>query len=436
MLDLIKVAIRNVGRNKRRSLITMLTVFLGVVVSTATRGLLNGLQEEIRGSLTRKIHGDLQIHRNGYQDSLESNPYKFLIPADPTNMDWKYSPRIRVMGMLNHQKSQTTTPVVITAIDSRREADVCPRFLTSVQTGEMLDSGKEVPPQVAKEEYLGEAQGLDASGPDTPNSAATPKSLGYQQIMITPSLMRGFGAAIGDEIVVLFNDKNNMQQAVIATLVGIVDVATPGAATRMAWMDLHSIQDRLGVEGMASEIAVRIPDTAVLENARDQLAKKLSPDHLVETWKDLGGFLRDAMALQDAVFGAIVGIMFAIVIAAIINTSLMTVMERTREIGTLMALGYRRRHILLLFLTESAVIGGGGGLAGIGVGLSLLKFLSINGLTITLPGQSVSAVLYPSISPTFIALLLGLSVSTALLAGLAPALRASHMKPVEALTTN
>ena len=68
VFDLIKVAIRNVSRNRRRTFITILTVFLGVVVSTATRGLLNGLQAEIRSNLTRKMHGDLQVHKRGYQD--------------------------------------------------------------------------------------------------------------------------------------------------------------------------------------------------------------------------------------------------------------------------------------------------------------------------------------------------------------------------------
>jgi ABC-type lipoprotein release transport system permease subunit len=66
MWDLIRVAIRNVGRNKRRALITMITVFIGVFVSVGIRGLLNGLQEEIQSGLTRKMHGDIQIHQIGY----------------------------------------------------------------------------------------------------------------------------------------------------------------------------------------------------------------------------------------------------------------------------------------------------------------------------------------------------------------------------------
>lgn len=434
MHDLIKVAIRNVGRNRRRSLITMVTVFLGVVVSTATRGLLNGLQAEIKSGLTEKMHGDLQIHRRGYQDSLESNPYKFLIP-EQANTPWPTAPRLRVTGLLNHQKSQTTTPVVLTGIHSAKEAMVCPRFASAVQVGVMLDSSKEPTGNqtATSDEELLEATGLDSAAPVMPRSA--PKSEEYQQILLTPSLARGLGAEIGDEIIVLIPDRDNMQQAIVAHLTGIVDVATPGAATRMAWMDFSSLQKRLGVVGLASEIAVRIPKNKDLDTAQMELVQAVGNEQIVETWKDLGGLMRDAMALQDVIFTSIVGIMFAIVIAAIINTSLMTVMERTREIGTLMALGYRRRHILLLFLIEAGMIGGGGGLAGIAVGSGIVMLLSLTGLTITLPGQAIPVVLFPSISFGFLALLFALSVGAALLAAFAPAHRASHLKPVEALSS-
>jgi putative ABC transport system permease protein len=231
-------------------------------------------------------------------------------------------------------------------------------------------------------------------------------------------------------------DKDNMQQAIVVRLVGVIDVGIPGAAARMAWMDFTSLQKVLGVEGLASELALRIPEDRDVEAERDRLQALVPGDQLVETWRDLGGFLRDSMAVQDIIFSAIVAIMFAIVIAAIVNTSLMTVMERTREIGTLMALGYRRRHILFMFLTESAFIGGLGGIAGLLVGVSLVGYFHAQGLTITLPGQAVSTVLYPTLSLSFILLIFSLSISAALVAGFLPAWRASHMKPVTALSAN
>jgi putative ABC transport system permease protein len=142
------------------------------------------------------------------------------------------------------------------------------------------------------------------------------------------------------------------------------------------------------------------------------------------------------MNLQNVIFNLVLLIVFSIVISAIVNTSLMTVMERTREIGTLMALGYRRFHITLQFLIESAVIGLIGGLTGMALAIAILFVLNKHGLAFALPGQSVTTVLYPTIKVAFLAKVFLLALSSALGASFIPAYRASKMKPVQALTTN
>ncbi|HET9236912.1 MAG TPA: FtsX-like permease family protein [Oligoflexus sp.] len=441
MLDLWKVSLRNVGRNKRRSLITIITVFIGVVVVTGTRGLLNGLQGEFRSALTGKVHGDLQIHRRGYQDSLESNPYNILIPYDqglqqklkaqPDIM--AFSPRLRVMGLLNHQKSQVSTPVFITGIDPEQELKVCPRLQDAVQFGQMMDPRKEESSSAAPAEDLEEAVGLDARTSTAVVATEGPKAGGFHQIMVTPALQRGLKAAIGDEIVLLLQDRNNMQQAVIARLFGVVDYGLPNMNARMAWMDFRTLQKTLHLDEETSEIALRVRDQGRVDAIKEELSRALDSAYFVETWLDLSPFFRDIMGLQNIVFGAVLVIIFVIVIAAIVNTSLMTVMERTREIGTLMALGYRRKHILLLFLGEASVIGLTGGVAGVVFVAILMSILGRIGIVMKLPGQQVATVLYPQVHPTFIALVLGLAVGSALVAGLLPAWRASRMKPVQAL---
>lgn len=445
MTDLMKVAIRNVGRNKRRTLITVITIFLGVVVSASTRGLLNGLQAEIRSSLTRKLHGDLQIHKAGYQDSLESNPFKLLIPSDPKTIEsikgssaykghpevTAVAPRLRIMALVNHQKSQTTTPLMITGIDSAAELAVCPRLATSILSGKMLDSRLEKEGGNAEDEDLGEAQGLDSA----PVTHAV-RAEGYHQIMMSPSVMRGMGAEVGDEVVVLFQDRDNMQQALVTTIVATVDVGMPLMSGRMAWMDLTSLQKTLNISGLSSELALRTTGDRTEDEVKNDLKKALPPDQVLETWLEIAGTFRDALALQNAIFSAILIIVFSIVVAAIVNTSLMTVMERTKEIGTLMALGYRRRHILLLFLGESAVIGATGGLLGMLTAVGLILTLHAQGIAVTLPGQTVGTVLYPIITPGFGIFVFLLAVTAAIVSAFIPAYRASHMRPVEALASN
>lgn len=445
MLDLFSVSIRNVGRNKRRTAITIITIVIGVVVVIGARGLLNGLQSEIRSGLTRKVHGDLQIHKKGYQDSLDSSPYKMMMPftaADAAKIKedpriQSVAPRLRVMALLNHQKSQTSTPVMVSGIDSAAELAVCPRLTQAVQSGKMIDSSLEQNTASVDDANLDEAIGLDdgAPGGDRPVASA-PKSTGFHQILVTPTLMRGLDAKLGDEIVLLIPDKNNMQQALIATLTGVVDYGLPNGGARMAWLDFNTLQKAVGVVGLASEIAIRTTDGIDENLVAASLRKVVPEDQVVETWLELGAFFRDVMATQNSLFTAVLGIIFIIMISAIVNTSLMTVMERTREIGTLMALGYRRNHILVLFLGESATIGFGGGIAGILFATLAVNLLGAQGMNFTITGSNVPTILYPWVGTNFLGLVLSLATGSALIAGLIPAYRASRLKPVEALTSN
>lgn len=438
MRDFLKVAIRNVGRNRRRSLITIFTIFLGVLVVSGIRGLLNGLQGELRSSLTRKIHGDLQVHRKGYQDAMDNNPYKILVPGLSALEDRlkipeveATAPRLRVFGLLNHQKSQTTTPVMIVGIDSQRELAVCPRLASAVQLGSVLDSSKEVGSQAAEEEVLEEAPPLG-----TVRKANAPKAKGQNQLLVTPALLRGLGAELGDELVVLVQDRQNMQQAVVVQLTGVVDYAMPMAAGKLAWMDFTTLQNVTGVKDEATELAIRLKDGVDVDAIKAKLVPNVDPALLIETWEELGGFFKDVMGLQNLIFSAILVIVFSIVISAIVNTSLMTVMERTREIGTLMALGYRRKQLILLFLIEFAAIGVAGGVTGLTAAGTMLLVLGKTGITLALPGQTTKTVLYPYTTVSYLAMVLGLAVLAALLAGIVPAYRASRMRPVDALRAN
>jgi putative ABC transport system permease protein len=443
--DLLKVAIRNVGRNKRRALITMITVFLGVSVVMGARALLNGLQLEFKSGLIRKMHGELQIHHKDYQDTLETNPYKILIPFNDevvkkikaTPGVEEVAPRLRVMGLLNHQKSQSTAPIIISALDSRTELAVCPRFKEALQSGSLIDSSLERQTQAVADTNLEEATGLgeETSAQNLKPLKARVQAQGTHQILLTPSLMRGMQAEIGDEVVVLLQDKDNMQQAIVARITGVIDYAIPGAQARMAWMDFSTIQEALHLNGFTSEVAIRTTNDDDLEAIKLDLNSRLGPDHIVETWLEISGFFRDVMNLQNVIFQVVLLIVFLIVISAIINTSLMTVMERTREIGTLMALGYRRVHIIFLFLCESAVIGVSGGAAGIALVSVGLVILNRHGLVFALPGQAVATVLYPYVSIAFVVQVFILAIGAALGASFYPAYRASHMKPVQALSS-
>lgn len=451
---LIQMAVRNVGRNKRRTLITVLTVVIGTTVVIQVRGLINGLQAEMIRNLTRKVNGDLQFHRAGYADNLDANPFAYLLPFTPQrDSDLRAqsgvqsaAPRLRVFGILNNQRTQKTTPVFLTGIDPKREVEVCPRVLDGIQEGRFLQSAPDgaseaVAPRPSPAGDLDEAPELDpaalraaaAKAKTQPRAGA---GRAQHDILLTPPLARGLQAKIGDELVLLMKDANNMEQALVGRLVGTLDMNLPMTAAKMAWLDVSVLQKTLHVPDQASEIVLRTREGTNLRAVQKALARSEGENVAVERWDEVAGFFSDVMGLQNAVFKVVLAIMFVIVSSAIINTSMMTVSERVREIGTLMAIGYKRRHILTIFLVESTTIGLLGGLSGVAIGLSAVGLVGRFGLKFSFPGTKAPFMIQPFVTADFVFLVLFLASVSALLAGLYPSYRASRMSPVKALSSN
>lgn len=306
-------------------------------------------------------------------------------------------------------------------------------MLQSVTKGELFDSRQEREAVAVADDNLEEAKSLDEIQNSESVDLSGPKAVGQHKVMVTGELLRGLKAEIGDELVLVVQDKNNMQQAVVATISGVIDFGLPNMQSRIIWMDFKSLRESLHLADEVSEVAVTLAPNTNLETMKTKLQNVVGPSLVSETYLEISGFFKDVMGLQNAIFNVVIFIVFSIVIAAIVNTSLMTVMERTREIGTLMALGYKRKHILFLFLSESACIGLLGGVTGVMVVTTLLSILSHAGITFALPGQTLKTVLYPAVSFAFLMFVLTLAIVSALVAAFIPSYRASHLKPVEAL---
>src|SRR5207249_9905537 len=133
---------------------------------------------------------------------------------------------------------------------------------------------------------------------------------------------------------------------------------------RVVTLPLATAQSLVGLEGRVTEYAVGLKDTDRAEEIAAKLQALLGPEYEVHTWRELQPFVRDVINRQNFVLGLIGTVLFVIVLTVIINTLLMTVFERVREIGTMLAVGVRRRQILWLFVLEAAVLGAIGGVLG------------------------------------------------------------------------
>ncbi len=197
---------------------------------------------------------------------------------------------------------------------------------------------------------------------------------------------------------------------------------------------LSLAQELLGLQGQVTELAVAVEDLDRLDEVAASLRELLGPGYEVHTWTQLQPYVNDTLYKMRFVMGLIGLILFVILLTGILNATWMSVFERVREIGTLLALGMRRREVLTMFLIEASLLGVGGGGGGVVLGCVLVHVLAERGIPMEMILHTGStSLLRPEVHPAFVLLTLGVAVLGALAAAAWPAWKASRLRPVEAL---
>ena len=401
---LLRIAFRNVLRNRRRSLITFSAVFLALGIMVSIRGFLNGLQATIRESVVLGQTGALQVHRTGFLKSVSAS-LDMSIPSDDAFLAKitaipgvkEATARIMFGGMPN--ANDVSTAALFTAMDPKRELTVCPR------RNEMIYRGK----------------ALKDSGP----AAA----------ILSPELAASLGIKLGQKATLLTGDRDGVMNALDLEFVG--EYGQPGLPLpdkKLGFVPLAFAQELLRMEGRATEIAVALHHFEDAEKVKPVLQATLGPEYEVSTWHDVAAYIDDAIATQNFILNLIAGVFLFVALLGIANTMLMSVLERTREIGTMMSVGVRRRQILTLFLLEASLLGLAGGVLGSIAGGGFVLYYGHKGMILPIPGMLAPLHVFPLVSAGYILFILGLAAGGAALAALWPSVRASRMRPVEALS--
>ena len=146
-------------------------------------------------------------------------------------------------------------------------------------------------------------------------------------------------------------------------------------------------------------------------------------------------FAEDARRTQDAALLLVTAAFLVVVLMGVANTLLMNTLERTQEIGTLLALGMRRTMVLRLFLLEGAITAAIGVFVGSALGAAVVTALSVNGVLLRTPGSSAKQLIVPYLTMPFSLAVFVLVVLGAVVASLLPSWRASRLDPVQALSS-
>ncbi len=423
MSSLSSLAARNVARNRRRSLVTLAAVLLGVTAVLVLRGFIDGFIRLMVDDIVQGKTGALQVHTAGYMDSSDALLLEPNIPYDEALLArvravpgvTGVTGRIQFSGLVSNGVSQTM--FVGRGLDMATEKQAVPRAGFDV-----LPGGRALAQGDHAHVILGNelAQSFHAVTPAEKARALAAKPSDVESLV--------------DRVTLASSSPKGRANSLDVSVEGLSVSSLPFENKRVVTVPLKLAQELLGLEGRVTELAVAVDDLRNLERIAADLRRELGPQYEVHTWQELQPFVRDVISRQRFVMGLISVILFVIIITGIINTMLMSVFERVREIGTMLAVGMRRRQVLTMFLAEATLLGLLGGVGGVLLGSAIVRAIAARGIPMTAVINSGSkSVLRPELDSSFIVLTLVVAVVGALGAAAWPAWRASRLNPVDAL---
>ncbi|OYY95547.1 MAG: ABC transporter permease [Hydrogenophilales bacterium 28-61-23] len=403
MVDL-RLALRNILRQRRRSALAILAIGFGVIAMMLAGGFIEWIFWAAREGTAVTQIGHIQVVKPGYYENGRADPFAYLLPQQaPALTSLKNTPGVRSItprldfnGLIS--RGENTLTFLAKGVDP--VADPALRYL-----------------------IIPDGQRLMPGDPDG--------------ILIGTGLATNLGVKVGDKVVLLSGTKTGGINAVEARIQGLASTSMKAYDDSMLWLPIAMARQLLRVSG-AHTWVVSLRDSSLTE----AVFGKLQTDPALKSfeitpWTKLADFYNKTVELLTRQINVVKLIISTIILLSISNTMTMSVMERTVEIGTAMALGVRRRRILGLFLTEGALLGAIGGLCGVAIGYLLAMLISYVGIPMPpSPGMSRGFTAAIIITPSIVWQALLLSVMTTLIASVYPAWRASKLVIVDALRHN
>ncbi|MGD8462291.1 MAG: ABC transporter permease [Anaerolineae bacterium] len=405
MFRLWKIAIRDLGRNKRRSGLTLVAVALGLALLVVTSSLMEGAVADSIENNIRVKTGHVQIRNASYDEDKASLKWEDLLE----------NPQEQVARALALPQVRVATPVVwASGILATGEESVGVRVFgidplseTAVPFQEGLVAGQFLTPD-------------DRSG-----------------ILIGQRLAESLGIGAGHDVSLLINTSDEQPDEAIFTVRGLYDTGTPAYDETTIFLPLTKAQAFARTPDRASAVVMLLHDQ---DDAEAVAAALQAPGLELLTWLDLNQVVIQAVDMSQGIMYLMYLVVLAVVAVVIANTLLMSVFERTREMGILAALGMKGRQILAMFVMEAGTLAVLGIILGILLGCLGVYYLATEGLYIgeAAAGAASADVAYGdtlyarfSLSETVTLSVAGLLIT--LLASLYPAWFAARMEPIDAL---
>jgi ABC-type lipoprotein release transport system permease subunit len=403
------VSWRNVWRNKVRSGVVIIAVTLGVFAGVFTLAFMRGMANQRLESAIKTEVSHIQIHTPEFTEVNDIDNYfnhseKLLEEIQNDSLVAFASRRLILNAMVN--SAEKGSGIRLFGIEPEREKNVSDINLKMIE-GNYLE----------------------------PLKRGRPIVIGYK-------LAEKLGVQIGSKLVIGLLDVNGSPIYTQFRVGGIFQTVNTPFDETTAFVDFSTVRELSNLQDdPAHEIAIYLKDESTIEAEMSSLKEKY-PSMMIQEWQEIMpelSYLTESMDLYMYIFILIILLALGF---GIVNTMLMVVLERIKEIGMLMAVGMNKKKIFSMIMLETIFLSFTGGVLGIILGTSVSELFRTRGLDLSgLYGEGFSAIGYDSIiytvvQPQMIVIITVLVILTGVLASVYPALKALRLNPAEAIRTD
>lgn len=362
MSSCIKIAWRNLWRNKRRTLITSASIFFGVLFSTAMTSMQYGSYDSMVNNIVRFYSGYIQIFSEEYHKNKTINNTFVLTDSlinliENTKEITNYAPRLEYFALAS--SAELTKGTVVVGIDPERE---------NIVTG--------LKKRVVEGNYLEK----DDTG-----------------VLIGIDLANYLKITIGDTLVLYGQGYHGVMAAGLFPVRGFLQFALPEMNQQFVYLELQACQSFFSAENSLTSLVMMVHDHYDLPKAMKVLKPKIRPPLMIQSWAEMQPELVQMIEADKASGVLTKALLYLIISFGIFGTILMMISERMRELGVMVSIGLQRTKLAAILFFETVFIGLIGAAAGIVISIPLVAYFVYNPVKLT--GNAANTMIDMGIEP-------------------------------------
>ncbi len=361
MKEYLKLAWRNLWRNKRRTLITAASVFFGVILSAVMSSMQEGSYAQYIKTIVNFYSGYIQVHEKGYWDDKVINKTLLYSDVKPKIAKIKevtlFTPRLENFALA--ATGDITKGVMVIGIEPEKE-----------------DSITNLTARMIKGSYL---------------------KNGDDGVVLGSALARFMKAGVNDTIVLLSQGYHGVSAAGKYPVRGIIRQPSPDLDRTVVYMDVKNCQEFYSAYDRLTSVVIMVKNSNDVAIAKKELADALGNNYEVMDWKEINGILMKQID-SDRQSGLIMkGVLYMIIAFGIFGTVMMMTAERKKEFGVLIAVGMQKYKLSYVLLIEIVMLGLVGVIAGIAASIPVTWYFTLHPIPFT--GQAAEAMMQMGFEP-------------------------------------